>query len=50
MAMPWTDAREFDRAAARQGMESARLNLIIARAAQADEKNFKKFLDALNKP
>lgn len=49
MGMAWTDARDFDRAAARQGMESARLNLIIARAAQTDDKNFKRVMEALEK-
>lgn len=50
MNMAWIDAFALIRADSRLRLEDARLDLLIARAAQVDDKQFKTFLDALDKP
>ncbi len=50
MNMAWVDAIALIRADSRLRLEEARLNLLIARAAQVDDKQFKTFFAALDKP
>lgn len=49
MAMPWTEARDFAEAVARQRREALIEAAIAARAAQADEKGWKAWVKEIDR-